>query len=265
VTSLDIATQPRKLGGSTRSGVPPAWPMRRWTVDEYHRIQETGLLDDGPRVEMLHGWITVKHPDTYDDSRDWDRKRPDIPPSWEMWKWSVEEYHKLIETGILGPEDRVELIRGWLVLKMTVNPPHAYAVTYLNRWFIRNLDEEDWVVRTQNPLSTDDSEPEPDLLVAPGPLSLYKARHPCPADAMLVVEVADSTLRYDRTTKLELYAQARVPEYWIVNLIDGIVEVYSQPRKGTYRKRTDYTAADSVPVILGKKTLGRIPVKEFLP
>ena len=194
-----------------------------------------------------------------------DGRRYGVPPSLEMRRWTVDEYHKLIATGILGPEDKLELIHGWLVQKMTINPPHAYAVTYLNRWLNRNLDEDEWVVRAQNPLTTDDGEPEPDILIAPGPMSLYKARHPIPADAVVVMEVADSSLRYDRTTKLELYAQDGVPEYWIVNLVDGIVEVYTQPRNGKYRKRTDYTASDSVPVVLAKKNVGSIPVKEFLP
>src|SRR4051812_24304055 len=93
---------------STRFAIPPAWPMRRWTVDEYHRMQEAGLLVEGEKVELIHGWIIAKHPDVYDESRDWNRKKPDLPPSWEMRRWSVDEYHRLIDIGILSPEDKVE-------------------------------------------------------------------------------------------------------------------------------------------------------------
>jgi Uma2 family endonuclease len=188
----------------------------------------------------------------------------DVPPSMEMRRWTVAEYHKLIETGILGPEHKVELLRGWIVKKMPIDPKHAYAVTQLGFILIMLLKDA-WVVREQNPITTEDSEPEPDILVAPGPRSLYKARHPNPSDAELIVEVANSSLDIDRTKKLELYAEVGVPVYWIVNLIDGVVEVYTQPRKGSYRKRTDYTASDTIPVVLAKKTVGRIPVKEFLP
>jgi Uma2 family endonuclease len=249
---------------AARFAIPPALPMRRWTVDEYHRMQEAGLLVDGEKVELLHGWINAKHPDKYDESRGWDRKKPDMPPSWEMRRWSVDEYHKLIEIGVLGPEDKVELIRGWIVKKMSINPPHANALSMLSTLFSVMLHPQ-WIIRPQNPFAAPDSEPEPDLLIAPGPWSLYNDRHPSPKDANLVVEVSDSSLRYDRTTKLELYAEVGVPEYWIVNLVDGIVEVYSQPRGKKYRKRTDYTAVDTIPVTIARKTLGSIPVKEFLP
>jgi hypothetical protein len=261
---MATATLPRKLGDSARFGIPPAWPMRRFTVDEYERMIQQDILGDDDKVELLEGWITAKQVNENDDPRIWDNSDFDIPPRTAMRRWTVDEYHRLIKSGILGTEDRLELIHGWLVRKMTVNPPHAYTVRKLQKLFQRMFND-DWVVSTQNPVTTDDSEPEPDILIAPGPDELHADRHPGPDEAYLIVEVADSSLAIDRTKKLQLYAHSAVPAYWIVNLIDGIVEVHTQPRKGSYRKRADYTAEDSVPVVLSKKTVGSIPVKEFLP
>jgi len=260
---MATATRLHKSKSTPLCDIPPPWPMRRWTVEEYHRLSDEGFLDSRDKVELLFGWMKVKHPNRIDESRPWTEKS-DIPPSWEMPRWTVEEYHRMIECGILGPNDKVELIYGWIVKKMSINPPHASAVSMLSTLLAVMLHPE-YIIRTQNPLAADDSEPEPDLLIAPGPWSLYKRRHPSPPDAVLVVEVSDSSLRYDRTVKQKLYAETLVTVYWIVNLIDGLVEVYTQPRSGKYRKRTDYTAKQEVPVVLAKNTIGSIPVKEFLP
>ena len=113
-----------------------------------------------------------------------------------------------------------------------------------------------------------DSEPEPDVVLAAGPNADYKTRNPTPSEAIVVVEVGDSSLREDQTTKLQLYAAAKVAVYWIVNLVDGRVEVYTQPRGGknpTYRARSDYGPRDAMPVVVGGTPVGAIAVKELLP
>jgi Uma2 family endonuclease len=190
---------------------------------------------------------------------------PAIPPL-PVRRFTVEEYHKLGEIGVLTPEDRVELIHGWIVAKMTLNPPHNYAVTALMEQFLALGASA--TVRVQQPITTADSEPEPDVVFVSGSRADYKARQPEPLECIVVAEVADSTLQRDQTTKLELYAGAKVATYWIVNLVDRRVEVYTQPRGGknpTYKTRTDYGPNDAVPVVIAGKRVGTIAVKELLP
>lgn len=191
---------------------------------------------------------------------------PAIPPL-PVHRFTVEEYHKLAEIGVLTPGDRVELIHGWIVAKMTLNPPHNYGVNALMRALI-GLAGNAATVRVQQPITTNDSEPEPDVVLAVGSHADYKTRQPGPSECVLVAEVADSTLRQDQTTKLELYAGAKVAVYWVVNLVDRRVEVYTQPRGGknpTYKTRTDYGPDDRVPVVVAGARIGTIAVKELLP
>ena len=149
---------------------------------------------------------------------------------------------------------------------MTLNPPHNYAVTALMQHLLALGARA--IVRVQQPITTSDSEPEPDVVLAAGTNADYKARNPGPSDALLVVEVGDSSVREDQTTKLELYAGAKVAVYWIVNLKDRRVEVYTQPRGGkspTYKTRTDYGPDGAVPVVIAGKQVGTIAVKDLLP
>jgi Uma2 family endonuclease len=184
-------------------------------------------------------------------------------------RFTVAEYHKLIEIGMISENDRVELLNGWVVAKMGINPPHASSLTRLSRR-LGQLLGNDWIIREQSSLTipSSDSEPEPDLVVASGPEEEYDDRHPDPKDVVLLAEVADSSLSEDRGEKLQTYARAKIALYWIVNLIDRRVEVYTQPRGAknpTYKQHTNYGPDDEVPVIIGGKELGRIAVKELLP
>lgn len=172
----------------------------------------------------------------------------------------------MIATGILSPANRCELIHGWITEKMPTNPPHTHAVRVLNRILARLLSD-DWVLGPQQPVTTADSEPEPDIAIATGPESKYADRHPTPRETVLVIEVSDTSLAYDRGTKLELYAADKVVEYWVVNLIDGVVEVHTQPKGGKkpgYKAKVEYRAGESVPVVLGGKQVGTIPVSEII-
>jgi hypothetical protein len=191
---------------------------------------------------------------------------PAIPP-FPVHRFTVDEYHKMIEIGLISEGDRVELIHGWVTRKMGINPPHNTTVNKLMKAFL-TLVGLDAVVRIQQPITTADSEPEPDVVFATGTDADYKKRNPKPSECILVVEVGDSSLHEDQTTKLELYAGAKVVVYWIVNLVDRCVEVYTQPRGGknpTYKQRTDYGPNDAVPVVIAGKQVGTIAVKELLP
>lgn len=191
---------------------------------------------------------------------------PAVPP-FPVHRFTVEEYHKMGEIGLLTENDRVELIHGWIVPKMTLHPPHAYASTALMKALLA-LTGPTGAVRVQPPITTADSEPEPDVVLARGVDADYKARHPAPRDCAIVAEVADSSLRDDQTIKLELYAGSKVAVYWIVNLVDRRVEVYTDPKRGkapAYKTRTDYGPDDAIPVVVAGTTLGTIAVKELLP
>ncbi len=191
---------------------------------------------------------------------------PAIPP-FPMHRFTVDEYHRMIETGIITENDRVELLRGWVVAKMGTNPPHNYAVNALMKALLA-IAGPDAAVRIQQPITTTDSEPEPDVVLATGTNADYKTGNPRPSEMIVLVEVSESSLLEDQTTKLALYAGAKVAVRWIVNLVERRVEVYTQPRGGkspTYKSQTNSAPGDAVPVACGGKTLGRIPVKELLP
>ncbi len=141
-------------------------------------------------------------------------------------RWTRAEYAKLISTGLLGPGDKIELLGGQLCVSEPQNSPHARAIS-LGLETIQRAFALGWHVRVQLPIALDDeSEPEPDLAVISGGPRDYTDH---PSRPSLVVEVADSSLALDREHKGSLYARARLPEYWIVNLVDRVLEVYREP------------------------------------
>ncbi|MFK8161381.1 MAG: Uma2 family endonuclease [Lewinella sp.] len=156
-------------------------------------------------------------------------------------RWTVEEYHKLIEAGILTSKDRVELLFGQIVEMFPVGRNHANTVNQINEYLVRYkiLKEKNFIIGNQNPITLqDDSEPEPDLYLAKGPLSRYADHNPYPEDLLLLIEVADSSIHADRSGKMVTYASAGIQEYWIVNVYERQIEVHSIPNveAGTYVK-----------------------------
>jgi Uma2 family endonuclease len=189
---------------------------------------------------------------------------PDEP----VWRLSVDQYHAMIRAGILTDDDPVELLEGFLVAKMAKNPPHILA----KRLFRRALEQvipASFFVDEEDPVTTDDSEPEPDVAVFRGTPRDYPDRHPGPQDTALVVEISDSSLGRDRNRKKRIYARASVPVYWIVNLVDRQVEVYTDPTgpadKPDYRQRKDHGPAETVPVVVDGREVGRLTVGDLLP
>jgi Uma2 family endonuclease len=142
-------------------------------------------------------------------------------------RWTREEYHRLAELGILGPEERVELIDGEIVVVPPQGSPHYTAIRATEE-ALRAAFGPGYDVRVQGPLALEErSEPEPDVAVVRGTFRDYEREHP--ASAVLVVEVADTTARYDRERKGRLYARAGIPEYWLLNLPRRRLEVYREP------------------------------------
>lgn len=185
-----------------------------------------------------------------------------------LWRLSVDQYHQMIEAGILTDDDPVELLEGLLVQKMSKNPPHRMS-TFLVRRMLERLLGDAWYIDSQESVTTADSEPEPDVTVSRGSVFTYAERHPGPADTALLVEVADATLHRDRGRKKRLYARAGIPVYWIINLIKLQVEVYTEPDSQgippDYRQRRIYRSTDRLPIVLDGVEVGQILVSNILP
>lgn len=189
------------------------------------------------------------------------------PPVFHLKKFSVEQYLRLVDSGQLDENERIELIHGWLVQKMSLNASHKTSLRNLHEALIA-FAMSDLVVDNQGPVILDDSVPEPDLTISIGPAKRYTSRLPVAEEVLTIIEIADSSLDYDQTTKLELYASAGIPIYWVVNLIDKRVEVYTKPKGGKkpgYGKVTKYKPGDDMPVMIAGKKRGTIAVSAILP
>jgi Uma2 family endonuclease len=160
---------------------------------------------------------------------------------------------------------RIELIDGRVYGRHDVNPPHVLA-TVRTRRAVEPLMPNGRFTRQDAPVRISDyDEPFPDLAVSHGEPEAYANRHPGPEDISLVIEVADTTLAKDRGEKRESYARAPIPVYWIVNLVDRQVEVYSSPQPGGYATRADYGPGQTVAVVLDGTIVGHVPVVDILP
>jgi len=194
------------------------------------------------------------------------------PPSTTMsprfYRLTVEQYHEIARRGILTAADRVELLDGLLVQKMTKNPPHTLA-TQLTREAVETPLPAGWFVNVQEPITTATSEPETDVTVIRGERRQFARRHPGPKDVAAAIEVADSSLAEDQGWKKQVYAAARIADYWIVNLVDRRVEVYTDPTgpadQPDHGHRRDYGPTEEVPLALDGKEVARIPVRDLLP
>jgi Uma2 family endonuclease len=185
-----------------------------------------------------------------------------------LYRFSVAQYHKLIEIGVLTEDDNLELLDGYLVHKMSRNPPHDAAIQKILKRLFRILPP-DWDLRIQSAITLSHSESEPDLAVVRGDETRYLTNHPGPPDIGLVIEVADSTLDSDRVDKGRIYAEAGIVYYWIVNLVDRQIEVYTLPSGATatpaFGQRQDYRMGDDVPLLLDAAIVANIPVRDLLP
>lgn len=189
---------------------------------------------------------------------------PDVP----VWRLTVEQYEQMIVRGILENADEVELLEGWLIPKMGKNPPHGTVIRRLQR-LLQGLAGNAWDIHMQDPIKLSDGEPEPDVSVVPHDANDYIDHLPAGDDVGLVIEVADTTLRRDRGIKLRSYARAGLPDYWVVNLSESWIEVYTEPSgpgpQPVYRKRTDYRVGQSVPVRLRGQLVGELAAGDILP
>jgi Uma2 family endonuclease len=185
-----------------------------------------------------------------------------------MRQITVDKYHAMIDAGILTEDDPVELLEGHLVVKTPKTPPHRVA-TGSARKALEEILPPGWFVDSHEPITTLESEPEPDVTVVRGDSDDFAQRHPGPQDLGLLVEVADSTLARDRGTKKRIFARARVAVYWIVNLVDMQIEVHAVPtgpaEQPDYRQKQVYKRGESIPVVLDGKEIGTVEVNSLLP
>ncbi len=183
-------------------------------------------------------------------------------------RWSRVEYESLIDQGVFRPGERLELVGGELVVREPQRTPHATAIE-LTLDALKEAFGPGWRVRIQLPVALDDeSEPEPDVAVAPGGARDYLLYHP--AQPALIVEVADTTLAFDREQKGSLYARARIADYWIVNLVDRVLEVYRNPAPAPgaahgwrYGSVATLRAGDAISPLAARHA--RISIADLLP
>ena len=150
--------------------------------------------------------------------------------------FTADEFHRIAETGVLRDDDRVELVDGEIVQMTPIGSPHAACVDRLNVLLQRSIDVRG-IVRVQGPIRLDaHSEPLPDLSVLRPRADFYASAHPMPSDILLVVEVADTSFRYDRDIKVPLYARASIAETWLVDLLNERVEIFTQPTAQGYQQ-----------------------------
>ena len=185
------------------------------------------------------------------------------------YRLNVDQFMKMIGAGVFPDHVRIELINGLLVRKMTRYPPHNVCVLLLSR-FLRTSIPPDWIVSEEKPVVVGKRQRlEPDFALIRGPESRYLARDPHADDIPLVIEVSDSTYSKDRGSKWRLYSEARIPCYWVVNIAESRVEVYTDPdgsgRSAAYRRSSLHGPDDEIPIPIAGVEVGRVGVRSILP
>lgn len=193
-----------------------------------------------------------------------------------VMSFSVDQYHRMIETGILREGEPAELIDGLVLRKdrsageeseMIHGPQHAMVLTCLSRLLDRAVESLGAHVRNQLPVTlSKNTEPEPDLAVAAGQPDDFQDRHPGPDSVLAVIEVAESSLTFDRTTKQAIYAAANIPVYWIVNLVDHRLEVFEEPstERQVYAQQSAFDPGETVTLPIGTTGEVSLNVADFL-
>ncbi|RCJ38768.1 hypothetical protein A6770_12755 [Nostoc minutum NIES-26] len=163
-------------------------------------------------------------------------------------KFTVEQYHKMVESGILKEDDRVELIRGEIIEMSPIGTKHAACVNRLVNLLVVLLGKR-VIVAAQNPVAlNNNSEPQPDVALLKPRDDFYASAHPQPQDIFLLIEVADSTVMYDREEKIPLYAEANIIEVWLVDINEQIVEVYQQPTAAGYQHIQKFASGQTLSI-----------------
>ena len=177
-------------------------------------------------------------------------------------RFTMNQYHDMIDRGIFAEDEPIELIRGEIVRKMPIGNPHAATVNILTRLLSKRIPDSA-MISIQNPVLLSDSEPEPDVAILNFCDDLYASRRPNAQDVLLLIEVADTSLAYDRDVKGPIYAEAGIREYWIVNLMNLTIEIYRDPQSdGRFATVTTTLSGEILtPLLLSGLS---VPVDEIL-
>ena len=182
-------------------------------------------------------------------------------------RFTVAEYHRMKDGGVIAEDEATELLEGCLLDMTPGGIVHDRVLNALAAAYPRFLPPG-WLTRSRQSVVLTDSVPKPDIAVVRGDETVYRTRHPGPADIGLLVEVSDSSLLIDRDDKGSIYARERVPVYWVVNVVDKVVEVYTQPggpaENPAYTERDDYPVGTAVPVVLDGAAVGTIAVADVM-
>jgi Uma2 family endonuclease len=184
----------------------------------------------------------------------------------ELYRFCLSQYEQMGRLGILTEDDRVELVEGVLHRKPIKKGPHSIAARESAGALARLIASESYFVTREDPVRIPGRAgmPEPDISVVRGRSRDY-TEQPESRDVPLVVEVAEKSLTFDRTEKLTAYAGGGIPVYWIVNLVDRQIEVYSDPGPDGYRTREVFTAGTNVPIVIDGAVIGHVAVNDILP
>jgi Uma2 family endonuclease len=189
-----------------------------------------------------------------------------MPPGVPIYPLTVRQYLRMVEVDILGKYDRVELLEGLLVPKKPHTPPHDCMTSQVQTLLRKGLSDR-WRVHSQFAITTRDSVPEPDISVVENNEREYYKRHPKAGETCLAVEVSDVTLSLDQVVKRRIYARAKIPAFWIINLPNFRVEVFSQPKGGKsadYRRHELFKDGDCVPLHIAGVKRKSLLVAEIL-
>jgi hypothetical protein len=194
------------------------------------------------------------------------RKTYGLDPN--IYRFSVAQYERMAELGILGPDDKVELLEGYVVLKMARNPPHDSTIQRLQRLFFRMLPGG-WDLRVQLAVTLSESVPEPDFAIVRGDYRSYANRHPGPADIGLVIEVANTSLERDIEEKSQVYAESNIVAYWVIDVANGAIHQFMSPSgpgdTPSYADHAVIRSPAAVPLTLDGIAVGPVPAADLLP
>ena len=245
---MSIRLQPTPTGDLEAE---PAGHNYRLRLGQFRSAVEAGIIPEGDGVELRDGFLCLK-----------------ADPRYAHYRLDPAQYREMARLGILTTDDRIELLEGWLVAKMTKKPRHEIAKGPAQD-LLTAMSPAGWFVTVERPTEAVDSEPEPDLVIVKVSRRDYRGGPPQSSNVALVVEVADTSLRRDRSTKKRIYLRSGYVVYWIVNLVDRRVEVYTDPSGPTdepdYLDRRDYGPDERIPLVLEGHEIGRIAVVDLLP
>ena len=193
----------------------------RFNVEDFYKMMDAGILPENNQTEIINGELVYKKAGHGEDDK---------------FRFEVEDFYKMMELGLLESDNTTEIINGELIKIMPIGTRHAGIVEYLDET-LREILKRQVNLWVQNPVRiTKKNEPQPDVAILRRREDFYRAKHPTPADVLLLIEVSDTTFRRDKTGKVPLYAAAEINELWLVSLPKERVEIYTEPRGGIYQK-----------------------------